>query len=280
MGCSTGPDGHKLTPMYLTQPAIRPILRAAAGVLICVVVLAAQTSLPPGHPDDYPQADIEYGASLYGLHCEECHAENGTGVAGVDLRSGVFKNATSDRDLRRVISNGFPTAGMPPMDFSAGEMAGLIAFLRNMNAFDAGSLEPGDPKRGQLVFEGKGGCLSCHRVGDKGSRKAPDLSDIGAVASAGRLERNLLTPNTQMFPINRPVRAVTKDGKVITGRRLNEDTYTVQLADEEGRLVSVAKDDLREFTISTESTMPSYQDKLTEADLSDLVAYLLSLKGI
>jgi len=270
----------KLTPMYPVQSAIRPILRATAGVLTWAVVLAAQASTPQDHPDDYARADIEYGASLYGLHCEKCHAENGTGVGGVDLRSGQFKSATTDRNLRRVISNGFPTTGMPAMDFSAAEMTGLIAFLRNMNAFDAGSLKPGDSERGRLVFEGRGACLSCHRVRDKGSRKAPDLSDIGTVSSAGHLERTLLDPNSQMFPINRRVRIVTKDGKVINGRRLNEDTYTVQLADEEGRLISLVKDDLREFTISTVSTMPSYKGELTEDELSDLMAYLLSLKGL
>ena len=82
-----------------------------------------------------------------------------------------------------------------------------------------------------------------------------------------------------MLPINRPVRIVTRDGKVINGRRLNEDTYTVQLADEEGRLISLAKSDLREFTISTKSTMPSYEKELTPEELADVVSYLLSLKG-
>jgi len=49
-----------------------------------------------------------------------------------------------------------------------------------------------------------------------------------------------------MLPLNRYVRAVTRDSKVITGRRLNEDTYTVQLIDTEERLVSLIKSDLRE----------------------------------
>ena len=52
-----------------------------------------------------------------------------------------------------------------------------------------------------------------------------------------------------MMPINRPVRVVTRDGKVINGRRLNEDTYTVQLIDDQERLVSLIKADLREYTI-------------------------------
>jgi mono/diheme cytochrome c family protein len=82
-----------------------------------------------------------------------------------------------------------------------------------------------------------------------------------------------------MMPINRPVRAVTKDGKVINGRRLNEDTYTVQLIDEQEKLVSLTKADLREYAIQTTSPMPSYKDRLNENELADVVAYLLSLKG-
>ncbi len=65
---------------------------------------------------------------------------------------------------------------------------------------------------------------------------APDLSDIGAIRSAGSLQRSLTDPDSQMMPINRPVRVVTRDGTVINGRRLNEDTYTVQLIDDQERL--------------------------------------------
>jgi hypothetical protein len=82
-----------------------------------------------------------------------------------------------------------------------------------------------------------------------------------------------------MMPINRPVRAITRDGKVINGRRLNEDTYTVQMIDEQEKLVSFVKSDLREFTILTASPMPSYQSTFTPDELADIVAYLLSLKG-
>jgi hypothetical protein len=81
------------------------------------------------------------------------------------------------------------------------------------------------------------------------------------------------------MPINRPVRGVTKDGKQIRGRRLNEDTFTVQLIDDQERLVSVLKSDLREFTVGTFSTMPPYKDQLNAGELADITAYLVSLKG-
>jgi cytochrome c oxidase cbb3-type subunit 3 len=254
--------------------------------MLCAALMystvAAQTPNPTldGHPGDYGRADIEYGARLYAQHCANCHGTTGDGVANVDLRSGNLRTARTDMQLRAVIASGFPIAGMPSFrSLDATELTGIVAYIRNMNTFDSGSMTPGDSARGHAIFEGKGACLTCHRVNHKGSRKAPDLSDIGLVRSAGSLERSLRDPNSQMFPINRPVRAVTRDGQVINGRRLNEDTYTVQLSDEEGRLHSLIKSELREYTISTKSTMPSYEQELTPAEIADVVSYLLSLKG-
>ena len=83
-----------------------------------------------------------------------------------------------------------------------------------------------------------------------------------------------------MRPINRSVRAVTKDGKVITGRRLNEDTWSVQLIDAQERLVSLAKADLKEYSVSKTSPCPLIKDKLSAQELADVVAYLLTLKGV
>src|SRR5678816_3479183 len=100
-------------------------------------------------------------------------------------------------------------------------------------------VKTGDAMRGRAVVEGKGDCTRCHRVGGQGSRIAPDLSDIGVARSAGSLLRSLTDPTSQMMPINRPVRIVTRDGRVINGRRLNEDTYTVQVTDQDGRLLSL-----------------------------------------
>jgi putative heme-binding domain-containing protein len=230
-------------------------------------------------PGVFTPADIAYGARLYDAQCTTCHGANGDGVGGVDLRSGKFRNGATDQDLVRVITNGIPGTGMQAFRLDSAEIAGVIAFVRNMNSFDRGSVKAGDARRGRTTFEGKGECGRCHRVGPQGSRVAPDLSDIGATRSAGSLLRSVTDPSTQMMPINRPVRAVTRDGRVINGRRLNEDTYTVQIVDDKEKLISLTKADLREYTILTVSPMPSYKDRLTEDEIADVVAYLLSLKG-
>ncbi len=253
-----------------------PVLWAVLG-LVCARPVAAQTVASPA--GDYAPADIAYGAQLYDAQCTTCHGANGDGVGGVNLRSGKFRNAVTDQDLTRVITNGIPDTGMLGFKFDAAEIAGIIAYLRNMNNVERASVKLGDADRGRGVFEGRGNCTRCHRVGAHGPRAAPDLSDIGALRSAGSLQRSLLDPNSQMMPINRPVRVVTRDGTVINGRRLNEDTYTVQLIDDRERLLSLTKADLREYTILTTSPMPSYKDSLSADEVAHLVAYLLSLKG-
>jgi putative heme-binding domain-containing protein len=109
---------------------------------------------------------------------------------------------------------------------------------------------------------------------------APELSDIGAVRSADVLQSTLLDPDASLQPVNRSVRAVTRAGQVVTGRRLNEDTYSVQLIDEHERLRSFLKADLKDYSVIMSSKMPSYRTSLSAQDLADVVAYLLSLKGI
>jgi len=133
--------------------------------------------------------------------------------------------------------------------------------------------------RGKAIFEGKGACQSCHRVSAVGSRVAPDLTSIGSILSAEALTKTLTDPNAALRPAVRSVRAVTKDGKVVTGVRLNEDMYTVQLIDEQERLRSLTKKELREYAILTTARMPSYREKLSTQEIADVVSYLRSLKN-
>jgi putative heme-binding domain-containing protein len=168
---------------------------------------------------------------------------------------------------------------MPAFKLQPSEVDGLIAFIRAGLDVSGTAVKVGHAKRGQALFEGKGACVTCHRVDGKGPRLAPDLSDIGAIRTPAALQRSLLEPTKAMLPINRPVRAVTRDGRTIRGRRLNEDTFTIQLIDEQERLVSLVKADLREYELATSSPMPAMAGKLTDEELADLVGYLLSLKG-
>ena len=231
------------------------------------------------HPQDYAPADIAYGAKLYGEQCVACHGSNGDGVGGIDFKRGTFHAVVTDRDMSQVIANGVPGKGMPAFKLDPSEVTGIVAYIRNFNSVDRSTVKLGDAARGRAIFEGKGECGTCHRVGNSGPRSAPNLSDVGAARSAAQIQRTLTDPSSQMMPINRPVHIVTRDGKVIDGRRLNEDTYSLQLMDNHENLVSLNKADVKEYVISTKSPMPAYKDRLTEGEMADLLAYLLSLKG-
>jgi putative heme-binding domain-containing protein len=245
----------------------------------CVLLHAGASAQAPAHAGQYEQADIEYGAQLYSGHCVVCHGDRGDAMPGANLGSGRFRNAETDRDLTNVIRNGLPGTAMAPSAYTETELGALVAYLRNMGSVNLSAVAIGDATRGRELFQGKGNCSSCHRVGASGSRAGPDLSSIGASRTAATLQRVLVDPDGAMLPINRPVRAVLRDGTVVAGRRLNEDTFTVQLVSLDGRLVSIDRAQLRELAIGREATMPSYAASLTDAERADVVAYLLSLKG-
>jgi putative heme-binding domain-containing protein len=253
---------------------------AAAGLIALLAAGEAEAQLVQDHPGQYSQADIDVGARVYNTQCAGCHGPNGDQVSGTDLRRGPLRRAASDEDLARVVTSGIPGTGMPPFPLQPAEITGIIAFIRA--GFDPAvrPIRIGTASRGQALVEGKGGCLACHRIHARGSRVAPDLTDIGAARTAEALHRTLVDPSSGMMPINRPVRIVLKDGRTLNGRRLNEDTYTVQLIDEKEQLHSLVKSDLRTYTVETRSTMPSYAGRLTPEELADVIAYLLTLRGV
>lgn len=250
-------------------------------VLVAALALAAASGPAAAQaPSRYEPTDIAYGAQLFNMHCILCHGENGDLLPQINLRSGNFPHSPSDRDLGDNIKNGIPGTAMVATSYTESEITALVAYVRNIGSVDLGTLNVGDPVRGLALFEGEGQCASCHRVFGRGPRAAPDLSNIGAIRSAAQLERSLLGAEGGLIPINKPVRIVTRDGTVINGRRLNEDRYTVQLVDERERLRSLAKSTLREYTVLDTAVMPSYEQTLDEEERADVLAYLLSLKGL
>ena len=249
------------------------------SLMLLLVGLCGQVDAQD-HVGQYLRADVEHGAQLYEANCTRCHGTGGDMVVGANLRDGQFRRVSTDSEVMTVITTGIPGTAMPPASFTQSELAGLVAYLRNMATYDLDSVALGDAGRGEQLFRGKGECSSCHRVNGVGPRAAPDLSAIGTTRSAGSLEQVLLDPTAVMRPTNRPVRLVTRDGTIVQGRRLNEDTYSIQLVDANERLVSLDKADLREFTILTTSPMPSYEETLTAEERADVLAYLLMLKGM
>ena len=250
------------------------------GVVTALALIAGALPASAQQDGEYGRADIERGAQLYDELCSNCHGDEGDGIPGVNLSGGQLRRAATDQGFRRILTAGIPDAGMPPGNYTEADLVAIVGFVRNMRDYDGGVVTLGDATRGQALFEGKGECTSCHRVAGNGSRRGPDLTSIGAIRGAGSIRETLLDPTGSMLPMNRQVSAVTAGGEVITGRRLNEDTYTIQIFDEQERLVSLDKADLRELTVLSASPMPSYAETLSEAELADALAYLVTLRGL
>ena len=260
---------------------IRWAVHPLAAVVLCVTASGGLDLAAQDHVGQYAQSDIVRGSQVYAAQCATCHGPNGNNIGTVNLAQGRFRLATSDDDLKRLIQTGIPSAGMPPISLDSGDLTAVVAYIRSgldVNA-RAVTVAVGDAGRGRAVFEGKGACSTCHRVSGQGSAAAPDLTDIGSLRTPSALQLTLIDPSGAMLPLNRPIRAVTRDGTTIRGRRLNEDTYTVQLIDERERLITLDKADLRQYEIIKISPMPSFRETLTKDEMADLLAYLISLKG-
>jgi cytochrome c oxidase cbb3-type subunit III len=253
-------------------------LPLAAWLLSAVAAPEAARAQAQDH--QYSAADIQAGYRLYGGQCALCHGANGDGIAGVNLARQQFRRAASDDDIKNTVTTGVAGAGMPAFKFQPAELDGLVAYIRSGFDISGEPFKVGDAARGRAVYNGKGACATCHRVNGAGALTGPDLSDIGAIRQPAAIQRSLIDPTKAMLPINRPVRFVMRDGRVYQGRRVNEDTATVQLIDQDAKLISLAKSDIRNSEVGTASAMPSVAGKLSDDEIADLLAYLLSLRGL
>jgi putative heme-binding domain-containing protein len=245
---------------------------AVAATLAGIPLVAQQAA--------YTADDVEEGGRLFLANCATCHGADGEAVPGVDLGHGQFRRAASDDDLADIIRRGIQGTAMPPSTFSNVQTGQIVAYLRSLAVTSENAAVPGDAARGKALFDGKGQCLSCHRVNGTGSRLGPDISDVGQFRRATDLRRALVEPGASVRPQNRAVRVVTRDGAAVTGKLLNHDSFTLLLIDSNERLRSFLKSNLREFTISEPPSMPSLRGTMSAAEIDDLIRYLVSLKGV
>jgi mono/diheme cytochrome c family protein len=76
------------------------------------------------------------------------------------------------------------------------------------------------------------------------------------------------------------VTLTTAEGHQIRGVKKNEDLFSVQIMDSSERIQGYLREDMRTVTTDKQSAMPAFgSERLSDAQLDDLLAYLTSLQG-
>ena len=261
---------------------------AAALLLLAFSIRAFAQHLAPTDPG----AELERGRVLYEQHCATCHGPHGEGARGPTLAQPTLPRASDAESLLRIIRSGISGTEMPAARMPRDDIPYVAAYVRSLGSRPRESV-PGDPARGAELFRTKGGCAQCHSLNGTGGAIGPDLTQIGRKRSAAYLRLALTDPaadvpksyNAFRSEVSLPenflfVRATPKTGEPVAGVRVNEDTFSIQLRDVAGRVHSFEKSALQELQKDWGATpMPSYAAAFSAAELDDVVAYLVSLRG-
>ena len=222
--------------------------------------------------------DLATGQKIFESQCALCHGQTGTGGRGPSLNRPKLNRAPDDEALKHVISDGIPPEMPGAWQLSAREVASVAVYVRSLGTVPPENL-PGDPARGQQVYQSKG-CGACHVVAGKGEGFGPELTDIGARRNSAHIRQALVTPAAALPENFLYLSAIDARGETIRGVRVNEDSFTIQLKDAGGRFHSFRKSELKELRpMRPETPMPSLAGALSAAELDDLVAYLAGLRG-
>lgn len=223
----------------------------AAGLTLSASLLAQTApviNLPPG--------DAARGKAIFEGNkgnCRSCHRVGGVGsLFGPDLS----------------------TIGSPPRGGGGGRGGG------GANAA-AGRGEAAGGARGAVPAFGGDEVANARIAADAAAaataRGAQGATLAPAPTQQQQLAQSILDPNAVVTVQNRYVQLKMKDGKTISGKLLSVDTFAYQILDSTEKLANISKTDIRDATMT--SPMPSYRGKLTDQELSDVVSYLMTLKG-
>jgi putative heme-binding domain-containing protein len=248
-----------------------------ALLIFCLAkILSAQSN-----PFAGDAAAIDLGKGNFRLYCGACHGIHAQGGRGPDLTRGAFSAGDSDADLFHVISTGVPGTEMAGYAerFDDKMIWRFIAYIRSVSHVAAGPV-PGDAQHGSEVFWGKGGCGGCHAVGARGGDIGPSLSRVGRQRSLEFLRQKMVKPASAITPGYTTVAVTLRDGKMLRGIEKGFDDFSVQLLDANKKYYSFRKGEVLSFKREDKSLMPAdYGQKLSSSELTDVLAYLASLRG-
>ena len=178
------------------------------------------------------------------------------------------------------------TSGAPPKDLikalqQAGDLKPMAQQLspEAMASLVERVLKEGDPHQGEHIYRRTELlCTVCHAIGGVGGIIGPDLVSIGASAPVDYLVTSLLNPNDKIKEGYHTTMITSKNGDIFSGGLVSEGDQEITLRDNTGRMIKIAKADVKSKIISPISMMPpGLTSSLREDEFIDLVRFLSEL---
>jgi cytochrome c oxidase cbb3-type subunit III len=271
--------------------------RSAILILACAILGAAPyaaaqipTGQAPPHKAHPPatKESIAQGKQIFDGTCAVCHGIDGSGANGPNIRGAA--RTMGPEGLYNRIWGGVIGSGMPNFSYlGTDKIWDVVDYVSTFGQVQ-GAAATGNPQKGKEAYESSG-CASCHSIDGHGGSSGPDLSNIGALRSAAFMRDEILNPGENKpdgepglssraaYGGYRMYRVTLVNGKTVMGTRVNESSFSLQLRDAQGNVISVDKLTAKNIEeLPDKSFMPSYKGKLSEEQLNDLVAYLASLE--
>jgi cytochrome c oxidase cbb3-type subunit 3 len=253
----------------------------AVLLLVAVALLAAGTCA--AQDEESPAKDtaaVERGQKTFQQSCGFCHGADATGARGPDLvRSQLVAHDVKGDLIGAVIRQGRPDKGMPALNLTDEQIVDVVAFLHSRTvearassrvpkAYDLEKLLTGNADTGKAYFYGAGGCTKCHSV-------TGDLASVASKYSSIELQAHMLYP---AVPHSMVATVTLPSGEQITGPVEHIDDFVIGLRDSAGWYRSFSRASVKVQLQNRLAAHRELLDKLTQAQMHDLFAYVATLK--
>lgn len=259
-----------------------PMLRMRASRLanlgIIFISLVAHGQKTSGKPSTGNSPLSARGAQIFASTCAGCHGFDGKGTQRApNIATNPVVQKLSQKDLTEIVLNGVPGTGMPSFrSLGAGSIRAVAEYVHSIEDKGVPGPLPGDPKRGEAIFFGKGECSNCHMAGGRGGFIAPELTTYGQMHSAEEIKTAITNP-AERETAKSTVSVVTANGNEYKGMVRNEDNFSLQLQLIDGTFRFFSKTDLKSLHPAPSIMPADYSSTLTAVELNDIASYLLSL---
>jgi mono/diheme cytochrome c family protein len=247
---------------------------------------------------------VERGGKLFGANCGGCHgvaAKGGPGAPDL-VRSVLVLDDEKGILIAPVIREGRPDKGMPKFPLSETQISDIVAWLHvrtyaagHRGTYTYGDVVTGNAKLGEVYFNGKGKCNTCHSpTGDlAGVGKKFDPFSLqsrwlhpretrrggpvpGAIQAAGSA---LATPPKPAGNVV-TVTVTPASGEPVSGVLDRIDDFTVSLRDSKGQFYSFSRNGDTP-KVAVHDPLKAHTEMLrqySDADIHNMTAYLVTLK--